>query len=97
MTARKTAVRTAEKVEGSASAPVENPVVAPAPKPLHAPEGDGPTLVLDRSADGNPFGERPAEKRDEAGAVRGGANAYGAFSIQTFADAGGLTYTHDDA
>ncbi|MFY9921096.1 MAG: DUF6345 domain-containing protein [Mycobacterium sp.] len=97
MTARKTAVRTAEKVEGSASAPVENPVAAPAPKPQHAPKGDSPRLVLDRSADRNPFTELPAEESDEAGAVRGGANAYGAFSIETFANSGGLTYTHEDA
>ena len=97
MTARKTAVRTAEKVEGSASAPVESPVAAPAPKPQHAPKGDSPRLVLDRSADRNPFTELPAEESDEADAVRGGANAYGAFSIETFANSGGLTYTHEDA
>ena len=37
---------------------------------------------------------RPEES---AGAARGGANAYGAFSVETFANAGGLTYTHEDA
>ncbi|MBL8895777.1 MAG: hypothetical protein JNJ53_14335 [Rhizobiales bacterium] len=30
-------------------------------------------------------------------AVRGGANMYGAFSIETFCDVGGLSLTHDDA
>jgi len=29
--------------------------------------------------------------------VRGGANMYGAFSLETFCDAGGLSYTHEDA
>jgi Family of unknown function (DUF6345) len=29
--------------------------------------------------------------------IRGGANMYGAFSMETFCDVGGLSYTHDDA
>ena len=39
-------------------------------------------------------GESPT--RDAPAGVRGGANAYGAFSIETFCDVGALSLTHDD-
>src|SRR4051812_5472265 len=38
----------------------------------------------------NPFPE-------QARATRGGANIYGACSLETFADVGGLSFTHEDA
>lgn len=41
--------------------------------------------------------ENPLAGGMMAGGVRGGANMYGAFSIETFCDAGALSYTHEDA
>ena len=56
--------------------------------PLEETGGTGPN----GTASGNPAGAGAG-----AGGVRGGANMYGAFSMETFCNVGGLSYTHDDA
>lgn len=84
-----------QKLVGEAGAPVEAPIaIPPAPQPEHNGERSD-RLILGSSVGDNPTAEMPAEYA--AGRARGGANAYGAFSLETFATAGALTYTHEDA
>lgn len=86
-----------ELVAGTAgSAYFDSPTVVPAPAEPERGGNGGIRLVYGAPAGDNPFAEMAAGAAP-GGGVRGGANAYGAFSLETFATAGGLTYTHEDA
>jgi hypothetical protein len=63
----------------------------PDPRPTQDPP------VADVSAELAYESDNPFAGPGVAGAVRGGANMYGANSIETFCDAGPLSLTHDDA
>lgn len=58
------------------------------PPEVETNEFQQPAVVENPIADGAALGTT---------GVRGGANAYGSFSIETFCDAGALSYTHEDA
>lgn len=61
-----------------------------------APKAAKDELALSFSLGDDPAAEEPTAQGERA-AARGGAHQYGAFSIEKFASAGGLTYTHEDA
>lgn len=71
-------------------------VVPAAPRPA-APSGNGTARMVFGASVGDDPHEQMPHSIAENGGARGGANAYGAFSIETFADAGSLMYTHEDA
>lgn len=77
---------------------MHHPVAIP---PSPKPERDGDDLscrfVFDGSIGENPTVEMPAEAPASGDGVRASANAYGVFSLETFATASGLNYTHEDA
>jgi hypothetical protein len=62
------------------------------PQPTQYPPVSGAAAELAHASD-NPFAAPGVAPRD----VRGGANMYGANSIETFCDQGSLSLTHDDA
>src|SRR5215212_10035928 len=62
-----------------------------------------PIVELDKPIVGSDVSEalrledNPFAPSAHAGAPRAGANMYGAFSLEAFCGAGGLSYTHEDA
>ncbi len=64
-------------------------MVLSSPTQIPPPVRSEETVAGDVASD-NPFGSG-------VNAARGGANLYGAFSMETFCDVGGLSLTHEDA